>query len=90
MTLRSILSSKAAASVCCKINLSVPKGSFVSLIGPSGCGKSTLLNVLAGLIVPSEGGVSVDGIVPQEAAKTIDATKAFNNQYVSAANTLKR
>jgi NitT/TauT family transport system ATP-binding protein len=51
------------------INLSVPKGSFVSLIGPSGCGKSTLLKVLAGLIVPSEGGVSVDGIVPQEAAK---------------------
>ena len=49
---------------------SVPKGSFVSLIGPSGCGKSTLLKVLAGLIVPTEGAVSVAGIAPQEAAKT--------------------
>src|SRR3954464_3293953 len=51
------------------INLAVPKGSFVSLIGPSGCGKSTLLKVLAGLITPTEGKVSVAGIAPQEAAK---------------------
>ena len=52
-----------------EINLAVPKGSLVSLIGPSGCGKSTLLKVLAGLIVPSEGRVSIDGIAPREAAK---------------------
>lgn len=51
------------------INLAVPKGSFVSLIGPSGCGKSTLLKVLAGLISPTEGQVTVDGIPPREAAK---------------------
>jgi NitT/TauT family transport system ATP-binding protein len=51
------------------VNLAVPKGSFVSLIGPSGCGKSTLLKVLAGLISPSEGQVTVDGIAPREAAK---------------------
>jgi NitT/TauT family transport system ATP-binding protein len=51
------------------INLAVPKGSFVSLIGPSGCGKSTLLKVLAGLITPTEGQVTVDGIPPHEAAK---------------------
>jgi NitT/TauT family transport system ATP-binding protein len=51
------------------ITLSVPKGGFVSLIGPSGCGKSTLLKVLAGLIAPTEGHVSVGGIVPHEAAK---------------------
>ena len=51
------------------INLSVPKGSFVSLIGPSGCGKSTLLKVMAGLIPPSAGTISVAGIAPQEAAR---------------------
>jgi NitT/TauT family transport system ATP-binding protein len=51
------------------IDLAVPKGSFVSLIGPSGCGKSTLLKVLAGLIPPSEGNVTVAGLAPREAAK---------------------
>jgi NitT/TauT family transport system ATP-binding protein len=51
------------------INLAVSKGNFVSLIGPSGCGKSTLLKVLAGLINPTEGQVTVDGIPPRQAAK---------------------
>jgi NitT/TauT family transport system ATP-binding protein len=51
------------------IDLAVPRGSFVSLIGPSGCGKSTLLKVLAGLIPPSEGNVTVAGLAPREAAK---------------------
>jgi NitT/TauT family transport system ATP-binding protein len=51
------------------INLAVSKGNFVSLIGPSGCGKSTLLKVLAGLISPTEGQVTVEGIAPREAAK---------------------
>jgi NitT/TauT family transport system ATP-binding protein len=51
------------------IDLAVPKGSFVSLIGPSGCGKSTLLKVLAGLITPAEGSVTVGGMAPQQAAR---------------------
>jgi NitT/TauT family transport system ATP-binding protein len=51
------------------INLSVPKGSFVSLIGPSGCGKSTLLKLLAGLLAPSEGEVHVAGMSPPQAAR---------------------
>jgi NitT/TauT family transport system ATP-binding protein len=51
------------------VDLAVPKGSFVSLIGPSGCGKSTLLKVLAGLIAPAAGEVTVAGVAPREAAK---------------------
>jgi len=51
------------------VNLSVPKGGFVSLIGPSGCGKSTLLKVLAGLLPPTAGDVSVAGVAPTEAVR---------------------
>jgi NitT/TauT family transport system ATP-binding protein len=51
------------------VSLSVPKGGFVSLIGPSGCGKSTLLKVLAGLLAPTAGAVSVAGVTPVEAVR---------------------
>jgi ABC-type nitrate/sulfonate/bicarbonate transport system ATPase subunit len=44
------------------VSLSVPAGSFVSLIGPSGCGKSTIFNVVAGLQEPTEGRVLIDGV----------------------------
>ena len=43
------------------ISLSVNPGDFVSLIGPSGCGKSTLLNIIAGLDLPDDGTVELDG-----------------------------
>jgi len=40
-----------------KINFSVNKGEFVSIVGPSGCGKTTLLMCIAGLMSPSNGNV---------------------------------
>jgi NitT/TauT family transport system ATP-binding protein len=41
------------------LDLMVPAGHFVSLVGPSGCGKSTLLNLIAGLLEPTSGTVSI-------------------------------
>jgi NitT/TauT family transport system ATP-binding protein len=43
------------------VSVSLPQGAFLSLLGPSGCGKSTLLRVIADLIAPSGGSVSVLG-----------------------------
>jgi NitT/TauT family transport system ATP-binding protein len=43
------------------ISLDVPAARFVSLVGPSGCGKSTVLNLIAGLIAPTRGTVSIFG-----------------------------
>ncbi len=42
-------------------SLTVPEGTHVALIGPSGSGKSTLINLMAGILVPDEGTVSVGG-----------------------------
>lgn len=43
------------------ISLEIPEGSFTALLGPSGCGKSTTLRLLAGLEVPDEGKIFIDG-----------------------------
>jgi NitT/TauT family transport system ATP-binding protein len=43
------------------IDLQVGTGEFLAVVGPSGCGKSTLLRLIAGLIPPSAGCVTIDG-----------------------------
>lgn len=43
------------------VSLDIEEGSFVALLGPSGCGKSTTLRLLAGLELPDEGQIHIDG-----------------------------
>ena len=44
-----------------RISLRVPDGEFLCVMGPSGCGKTTLLNVVAGIVRPTGGSITVGG-----------------------------
>ena len=44
------------------VNLNIHKGELFTILGGSGCGKSTLLKIIAGLEIPDQGSVVIDGI----------------------------
>lgn len=44
-----------------ELSVTVDEGEFIALVGPSGCGKTTLLSMIAGLISPTHGRVTIDG-----------------------------
>ncbi len=52
------------------VDLTVPRGEFLSIIGPSGSGKSTLFHIIGGLTPPTGGQVEVGG---QDLARLTDA-----------------
>ena len=48
------------------IHFTVCKGDFIAVVGPSGCGKTTLLSLIAGLLLPEEGEILLNGKRLQE------------------------
>jgi NitT/TauT family transport system ATP-binding protein len=50
-------------------SFTIAPGEFVSVVGPSGCGKSTLLRMVAGLLAPTSGRLTVGGLPAQDARR---------------------
>lgn len=68
------------------INLELPSGSIVGLLGPNGSGKTTLLKIMAGLLKPTKGNVSVFGHKPDVVTKNLVAfqsDRVFVNDWMS-------
>lgn len=61
LRLENIIKSFDDTRVLCGINLEVSHGEFVTLLGSSGCGKTTTLRIIAGLEVPDQGRVILNG-----------------------------
>jgi putative spermidine/putrescine transport system ATP-binding protein len=61
LTLTDLAKSYGNAQAVCDLNLSIDKGEFVSLLGPSGCGKTTTLQMIAGIVEPTQGRITLDG-----------------------------
>ena len=54
-----------------QLSLHVAKSERLVLFGPSGCGKTTVLRLLAGLEVPEQGSIRIDGRVVASAGKNL-------------------
>jgi len=53
------------------INLEIKKGEIIALLGPNGAGKTTLINTICGIVLPTDGTITVDGFdVVKEYKKT--------------------
>ncbi len=42
-------------------SIDIDKGELISIVGPSGCGKTTLLRMIAGLLDPTAGSITING-----------------------------
>ncbi|MDE1156801.1 MAG: ABC transporter ATP-binding protein [Neorhizobium sp.] len=61
------------------IDVALGKGKTLALLGPSGCGKTTLLRLVAGLLSPSKGSVSIAGHPVADAATGLFAPPEKRN-----------
>lgn len=52
------------------INLKLESAQLVAVVGPSGSGKSTLADLLLGVLVPSKGHISINGVTPMHLVST--------------------
>jgi len=63
--LRGISKTFGSNRVLDNVDLTLNRGEALAIIGPSGTGKSTVLRIIAGLLLPDEGDVYVDGVKRQ-------------------------
>lgn len=61
-----------ATAALCHIQLQIGKGEFIGLIGHTGSGKSTLIQHINGLLTPTSGTVTVDGVDTREKKALLD------------------
>jgi ABC-type multidrug transport system ATPase subunit len=87
-----------------KVYLEIPKGSIYALLGPNGAGKTTTIRMLLGLLKPSAGTITVNGIdvvsnpkeirgkiglLPQFSAAYYDLTSMQNIKFNLELNDIK-
>jgi teichoic acid transport system ATP-binding protein len=64
------------------ISFDVPKGQTVGIIGTNGSGKSTILKIITGVLTPTDGNLSVNGVI----SALLELGAGFNMDYTGIEN----
>jgi ABC-2 type transport system ATP-binding protein len=62
LTLRGVTKTFGGTVAVDSVDLTVPAGSFYGIVGPNGAGKTTTLSMIAGLLRPDGGSITVNGV----------------------------
>lgn len=76
----------AATQVVDGFNLCVPEGRFLAILGHNGCGKSTVAKLINGILVPSSGKVTVDGLDTSDDEKVTDVRRTVGMVFQNPDN----
>lgn len=76
----------AATQVVDGFNLRVPEGQFLAVLGHNGCGKSTVAKLINGILVPSSGKVTVDGVDTSDDDKVTDVRRTVGMVFQNPDN----
>ncbi len=76
----------AATQVVDGFNLCVPEGQFLAVLGHNGCGKSTVAKLINGILVPSSGKVTVDGLDTSDDDKVTDVRRTVGMVFQNPDN----
>lgn len=66
---------EGAVEVLHGVNLDIEAGEFVALLGHNGCGKSTMAFLMNGMLLPTSGSLTVDGISTMDEKRIFDVRK---------------
>lgn len=75
-----------ATQVVDGFSLSVPEGQFLAVLGHNGCGKSTVAKLINGILVPSSGKVTVDGLDTSDDEKVTDVRRTVGMVFQNPDN----
>src|ERR1700734_3925787 len=75
---------RGATTALERVDLSIPRGGFLTLLGPSGCGKATLLRVVSDLVPATSGEVRVLGTSASAARARRDIGFVFQDASLLA------
>ncbi|MFN2131320.1 MAG: ATP-binding cassette domain-containing protein, partial [Anaerolineae bacterium] len=85
---RNLVKKYGALTAVNDVNLAVQRGEILGLLGPNGAGKTTIISMITGLLAPTSGTITVDGLDLQADTNVVKAKLGLVPQELALYPTL--